>query len=322
MTLHDRCRAIAARLCSARTMERLIDPALTDIQIEYRNAIAQGRVWRSRWIRMAGYVAFVKAIALYGYERTLRGWSADDSRAFARTLGLSTAAFLVTALLLISPPAVRGVPTNLLRYLIPQALPLAMPVGVALGVFCGLGGRVIPFRLKEAVLALALACSGGSLVTTMWILPAANQAFRVSVAGQLSGKQVTLTTGPSEMPIGELRRRVDALAQSGRTRAARTTAFAYYMRGALPCAPFVLALFALSVMPRRPVRRWILAAAASGACLSYYLFLLAADFAARRTLLPVVAFVWLPNLVFAVVSAGLMVADKGGDAEEGASADA
>jgi lipopolysaccharide export system permease LptF/LptG-like protein len=320
MTLRDRLRAIAARLCSARTMERLIDPALTDVEIEYRNAIAQGRAWRGRWIRLTGCFAFLKVIACLGYRRIV-DWSADDGQALARTLGLSASAFLLAAFLLISPAA-RGVPASQLPYLIPQALPLAIPVGIALGIFCGLGGRTVSSRLKGAALALALACSAASLATMVWILPAANQAFRVSVAEHLSGRQVTLTTGPSEMPIGELRRRIDALAQSGRTRAARTTAFDYYIRWALPCAPFVLALFALSVMPRRPVRHWILAAAACGACLSYYLFLLAADFAARRTLLPVVAFVWLPNLVFAVVSAGLMVADKGGDAEEGASADA
>jgi hypothetical protein len=309
MTLHERFRAMAARVCSARTMERLIDPALTDIQVEYRNAIAQGRVWRSRWIRMAGYVAFVKVLALYGSERTVRDWSVDDGQAFARTLGLSIAAFTLTAVLLISP-AVGGVPTNLVLYLIPQALPLAIPVGIALGTFCGLGGRVVSFRLKGASLALALACSAGSLASTIWFIPAANQGYRVSVAEHLrlpAGKQVTLTAGAIEMNMGDLRRTVDALAQSGRTREARKMAFGYYIRWALPCAPFVLALFALSVTPRRPVRRWILAAAACGACLSYYLFLLAADFAARRTLLPIVASVWLPNLVYAVVSSGLMI---------------
>lgn len=41
MTLHERVRAIAARLCTARAMERVIDPVLTDIEIEYRTAIAE-----------------------------------------------------------------------------------------------------------------------------------------------------------------------------------------------------------------------------------------------------------------------------------------
>jgi lipopolysaccharide export LptBFGC system permease protein LptF len=293
-------------------MERLIDPALTDVQIEYRNAIAQGRVWRSRWIRIAGYFAFVKVIALYGYDRTVRDWSVDDGQTFARTLGLSAAAFVVTTLLLIAP-AVRAVPTSFVPYLIPQALPIAIPVGVTLGIFCGLGSRVVTFRLKEAALALALTCSAGSLATTAWIVPAAGQSFRVFASEHLrftAGKEPILTMGVSEMTLDQLRKTIDALTQSGRTRAARGATFVYYLRWALPCAPFVLALFALSVRPRRPVRRWILAAAACGACLSYYFLLLAADIAARQTFLPIVVSVWLPNLVFAVVSTTLMVTAK------------
>jgi Lipopolysaccharide export system permease LptF/LptG len=309
MSLHDRLRAVAARLCTARTMERLIDPVLTDAEIEYRNAIAQGRVWRSRWIRMGGYFAFLKVIALYGYERTVCDWSVDDGQAFARTVGLSAAAFVVTALVLISP-AVQGVSTNLLLYLIPQALPLAIPVGITLGVFCGLGGRFLPVRLKGATLALALAGSAGSLAATAWMIPAAGQASRVLLAERVrltEGKGVTLTPGPLELTTNELRRRIDTLTQSGRPREARKMAFVYYLRWALPCAPIVLALFALSVMPRRPVRLWSLAGAACGACLSYYCFLVAADIAARQTPLPILASVWLPNLVFAVASTALMV---------------
>jgi hypothetical protein len=310
MTLHDRIRARAARLCSPETMERLIDPILTDVQIEHQNAIAEGRVWRSRWVRIAGYFAFVKVIAFYAYGQTVREWSVDEGQAFARTVGVSTAAFVVTALLLISP-TVRSVPTNLLLYQIPQTLPLAIPVGVTLGIFCGLGGRVIPLRLKGAALALALTCSAGSLATMAWIIPAASQGYRVSVSEHLrltQGTDATLSTGPLEMTLSELRAKVDALEQSGRARAARNAAFAYYLRWALPGAPFVLALFALSIMPRLPVRRWAIAVAACGACLSYFLLLLVADTAARQTQLPIAASVWLPNLVFAVASTALMVA--------------
>jgi hypothetical protein len=306
MTLPDRLRAIAARLCSARTMERLIDPLLTDAQIEYSDAIARGRVWRSRWIRTAGYVAFLKVLALYGYERTVRDWTADDGRAFARTAGLSTAAFVVAALLLMLP-AVRAVPTNLLLYQVPQTLPLAIPVGITLGIFCGMGGRVVSCRVKAAAFALALACSAGSLAATAWIIPSAAQAYRVSFSEHVrltTGKEVTFgTIGAIEMPLSEVRRKIDALTQSGRARAARNAAFGYYLRWALPCAPLALALFALSVMPRRPVPPWTLTAAAGGACLSYYLILLAADVAARQAVLPIAASVWLANLVFAVASA-------------------
>jgi hypothetical protein len=289
-------------------MERLIDPVLTDVQIEYRDAIAQGRVWRSRWIRLAGYVALLKVIALYGYERAMRDWSRDDGRAFARTVGVSAAAIVVATAVLLVSPAVREPRTDLLVYLIPQALPLAIPVGLTVGMFCGLAGRVASFPLKGAILAVALTCSAGSLMTMAWMVPAAGQAYRVSVAEhvrQTKGKEATLPVGASEMTTAELRRTIDSLTKSGRARDARTAAFVYHVRRALPWAPFVLALFALAVMPRLPVRHWIPAAAACGTCLSYYLFLLTADMAVRQGMPGIAAAVWLPNLLFAAVSTAL-----------------
>jgi hypothetical protein len=313
MTLHQRIRATAARLCSARTTERVIDPVLTDVEIEHRDATAAGRVWGSRWILVAGYFALVKVAASCGYDRTVRDWSGDDTRAFARTFGLSAAGFAVTVVLLISPPA-GVVPAWQLPYLIPQALPLAIPVGLTLGIFCSLGGRIVSFRAKGAVLALAVACSAGSLATTIALMPAAGQAFRSSVSEHVRltvGEEPAMTPGVAEMPISELRRKVDVLAQSGRAPEARRLAFGYYIRWALPCAPFVLALFALSVIPRRPVRRWVLAAAGGGACLSYYLLLVAADIGVRQALLPSVVLVWLPNLVLVVAAiGGIIAADR------------
>lgn len=305
-----RLRTIAARLFSDRTMEWLIDPVLTDVQIEYRSAIAHGRVWRSRWIRLAGYVAFFKALGLYGYERAMRDWSEDASRTLARTVRLSAAAIVAVVLLILLPPG-RSVPAYLMPYLIPQALPLAIPVGLTVGLFCGLGGRDISVRLTAAVLALALACSAGSLAAMAWAVPAASQAFRVSVAERLhrpNDAEVMQTKGLVEMTLAELRQRIDALTQAGRARQARVVRFAYHLRWGLPCAPFVLALFALAVMPRRPVRYWILAASACGVCFSYYLVLLAGTIAAREGTLPVAAGAWLPNLVFVVASTALLAA--------------
>jgi hypothetical protein len=280
-------------------MERLIDPALSDVQFEHGDAIAQGRPWRSRWIRFAGYYAVLRIIALSVYERTVADWTGSEGRAFARAIGFGGVAFLVTALLLISPPAVEGVPANQLPYLLPQALPLAIPVGITLGVFCGLGGTFASVRLKRATLAFALVGSAGSLTATAWMIPAAGQAFMEHVRIK-TDREVTGPSGPLEMTTNELRRSIDSLTQSGRLREARNMAFAYHMRWALPCAPFVLALFAVAVMSRRPVRRWIPAAAACGACFSYYGFLAAADIVTRQTILPIAAFVWLPNLAFVV----------------------
>lgn len=38
-----RIRAIAAHLCQARTMERFVDPTVSDLQAEYEDAVKRGR---------------------------------------------------------------------------------------------------------------------------------------------------------------------------------------------------------------------------------------------------------------------------------------
>jgi hypothetical protein len=308
MTLHERLHAIAARLCSAGTMTHVIDPVLTDIEIEFHTAIAAGQRWRSRWIRIAGCFALVKVAALCVYDRTTHDWHADDRRALARTIAISAIAFTVAALSLIVPAF--GSTPEYWPYLIPQALPIAIPVGVTWGILCGLGGRVVAFRVKGAILALALACCAGSLAVTLWIMPAGNQAYRVAVFERQRphGNTVTLAPGPAEMPMGELRRQIDALTLSGETRAARNAAFIYYIRWSLPLAPLALALFALTVTSRLSFRGWVLAAAACGACFVYYLLLFTADAATRGTQVPVVAVVWLPNLVFVAAATAVMAA--------------
>lgn len=64
-----RLRTMAACVCSSRTMERLIDPVLTDLQIEYDHAVHEGRKWKSRWIWSVGHIAFFQAIAVHQAER-------------------------------------------------------------------------------------------------------------------------------------------------------------------------------------------------------------------------------------------------------------
>ena len=316
MTFHEWLRAVAARLCDARTMELVIDPVLTDLEDAYRNTIAEGRMWKARSVRAAGCLVFLKVIGLYAYDRTMHDWSVDDGSVLLRTAGLSAAAFVSAALLIISP-TVRSTPANLLLYQIPQSLPLAIPVAIALGIFCGLNSRVVSVRLRMAVLVLALLASATSLAATVWIIPAAGRAFRVSVSEDphvTTGRNATFSPGMIEQPLSALRSSVDVLTRSGRPGAARQAAFTYYLRWALPCAPFVIALFALSVMPRRLVRGWIPPAAACGACLAYYLILVIADLVTRQPQFPIVAiaaYVWLPNLMFAGASAALIVVGEG-----------
>ena len=123
-----RLRATAERIFDQRTMARVVDPLVTDLQVEHAEAIRQGRVWRSRWILVAGHVVFLKTIALCGAGeaiRSLGGWTVDDRSAMSRTLGFSVAATAAAAVVLEMPFLYRWPDAHdprLLVYLIPQAL--------------------------------------------------------------------------------------------------------------------------------------------------------------------------------------------------------
>ena len=98
MSSIDWLRARAARWCSPRTMERVIEPALADVQTEYEAAAQDGRLWVSPWIWLTGHAAFLKVLAWVIAERTmdtLRGATANDRRVLSRTFAVFAA---VTAL--------------------------------------------------------------------------------------------------------------------------------------------------------------------------------------------------------------------------------
>jgi lipopolysaccharide export system permease LptF/LptG-like protein len=305
----SRLRAIASRLCSSATMERLIDPILADLQIEYRAARSAGRLWRSRWIRVAGYASFLKAICVFGLQRLLeplRDWPGEDRRALNRAMRFSAAAMLAVISLLMLPVLFASrARTDLLVFSIPQTLPIAFPVGVTLGIFCGMWGHLISARLTRAILALALGISCASLASTAWLIPAAGDAY-VRQIRVTTGIQATFTKGPIELTQGELRQRIDVLTRSGDAKLARQFERAYHMKWALPFATFALALFAVSVMRRRPVARSILFAGAIAAGLVYYSLLFAGEMLAQQGALPVIVAMWLPNTVFMLASATLL----------------
>jgi hypothetical protein len=309
-----RIRRSAVRVFSARTMERLIDPVLADLQTEHDDAVRHGRVWKGRWIRLAGHLTLLKSIALYGAERSMRtihDWAADDRHALGRTISFSLAAIAATTTRLLVPPMLHvpstHVSATLLLYVIPQALPLAIPVGLTLGILYGLRGRVVSRGSTGAVVAIAGFCSVASFVIFVWVLPAANQAFRVSVDQALRAPgagRTSLMKGPNELTLCELSQRIQSNMRAGLS--FRGLAYDYHIRWALPCATVVLALFALSVVTRRRGGRFVYAVAACSAYLGYYLFLLAGREYARDGTLPAFAAAWLPNVVIIGVSAALL----------------
>jgi len=161
----DRLRATAARMFDQRTMAQVVDPLIADLQVEYAEAIRDGRVWRGRCILAAGLVGFFKTIALCAADEAIRspgGWTVDDHSAMSRTLGFSVAAIAVMTVALEIPflyswPGAHDL--RLLVYLVPQALVLAVPVGMTVGVLLGFRGRIVSRQSISVVVAGAIFCS-------------------------------------------------------------------------------------------------------------------------------------------------------------------
>lgn len=78
-------RSMATRLFAANTMERLVDPAIADMQAEYEEAARNGLTWRKRWIWLRGHLAFFTMLA----HRQAQGIVAHGRPAGARDIGVA-----------------------------------------------------------------------------------------------------------------------------------------------------------------------------------------------------------------------------------------
>jgi hypothetical protein len=310
----DRLRPLAVRILDQRTVERIVDPLLADLEMEYADAIQHGRLWRSRWILILGYFAFLKTIALCQAGEVMRGtraWTIEDREALSRALKFSAAASVLATLALVLPPVMNArlglSHPRMFVYLVPQAIVLAVPIGFTLGIFLGLRGRTLSARSTGTVLACAIFCSCACLATLARILPSANQKFREAVFGQTQGG-VPVMKGLNELTLGELSERLRSSSRTGLIDwDPRVLAYSYHMRWALSCATLVLALFALA-MVRRIVARWAVALAAVCACFGYYVLMWIGRAGALQEALPAFVGAWLPNAVFALVWLALMAA--------------
>jgi hypothetical protein len=290
-------RRFLVRRCSATTMERLVDPILSDIQIEAAAAAAREQLWASRWIWMAGTLALIKALVLHNWTHfwRIQHWPADDRRALGRTLAYSAAATAVAIPLLILPfllPFPAGRAPELAPYLVPQALPIALPVGLFIGLIYGFRVRILSLRPRTALMGAAMLCSAASFVALAWVVPASNQAFRVAAA-----RDSFLPKGLQELTLGELRSVIDLDERDGLD--ASESKMTYHTRLALAAAPIVLTAWAFLLIGRLPARgRWLLGIVAIASCVAYSSLMSAGREASLREMLPPIAGAWLPNAAF------------------------
>jgi hypothetical protein len=281
-----RLRALATRLCSGRAMERIVDPAIADLQHEYETATREGQRWRARAALCAGYVAVVKVMAICGLRSLFTDAArTGDGGALRRSAGIALVTGVLFTVIMVLPP-LQGtrVPDGVSRvavfvFLIPQAIPVAIPFAVGLGILYGLRGRAPTRSLVSGVAAIGLVGCVSSLVLVEWVIPDANQAFRETMAGTI-GK---LTRGPGEVRLSELFARSDPY-----------SAQLFHLRTALCFAAIVFGVLTLALAPF--IRRRITAVLTAVSCaVAYVEWAWIVDRTGPGEWISIAVAAWLPN---------------------------
>ena len=294
-------------------MDRLIDPVIADMQCEHAQAGRDDRPWHRRRIVLNGYVAFWKAVALHvpiATWRIVHRWVASIGTV-GGALGAALGTMIALTALLIAVPWLSFVPAGhngemawLLLLLVPQTIPLTLPVVLLVGVLCGLRRRMVTAPIRRAILGIGLAGSLASFGSINWLIPASNQAFRVTVAGR------HIERGPAEMPLRSLREQALLVKNEGGLREAGSLFLHYHVRGALVGAAVAFALFGLGVTALR-VGPAATAGIAIVVCVlySHYVFELGnashSAFSDERLALGVA---WLPNVLLILTTVAVFAA--------------
>jgi lipopolysaccharide export LptBFGC system permease protein LptF len=286
-------------------MERLIDPAIADLQSEYAAASRCGLAWRRRWIRIAGWISVWKVLGLHAASRSLplaREWAVADDRAMGRTIAFSIAPtflfmvpFLAIPLSLVIHRDAWGYYAKvtgddlgrLVLYLLPSALPCAIPLGFTCGIACGLRGRVATLRVRRSILVIAAGCCLLTFLDLAWLIPSTNQAYREIIVGHSLPKEM------HELSLAEMWRHGFRLA--------------VHMRLALSFATVILGLFAYSVSAanRGGFRSVVIGVGGAIGYASQYILWPAPVPVLAQWVGPFLA-AWTPNLLFGVLTVVLL----------------
>jgi hypothetical protein len=291
-----RLRSIAARFFDPSTMERLIDPVIADLQCEHADAMRRGHIWRARWIRVAGCIAFWKVAGLAAFGGDKPG---------ARAIGVALSAALPLTALAICVALwntratidSRGTQVWLVLYLVPQALAISVPVCLGLGLFMWIRGEGADASSRRTVLWLMRGALVLAVANVGWITPAANNAYRDVIARKAGANELTFIELGHRVYEGSPRDAGDPL----------PVTFWFNARLALAVAPVLLSVLALTgaTAKRRGPSAAIVAVTLAVFAGCYVLFP-ADEIAVLTRWLPAAAIAWLPNAL--VVIATLSVA--------------
>jgi hypothetical protein len=306
---------LAKFLMPPHVCDQIVDAQLADFQHEW--ATAHGFTSRML-VLIRGYAAFSWSCVVCVARAMGRGPAeAGDRQTLVRVVAISILA-TGAMLALLSLPAFSHSPVPvhasaermaswrrqrwwMVAVLFPSEVPLAVPVGLLLGLLVGLRKSHVSMRLTKTVLFWAFVCSITSFIVLGWVMPAANQSYRMAVFEAAGGGTGSPQRGGNELAMTEMLERVRTLRQEGETKQGLHLLFNYHMRWSLAAATLVLAIFGLfSVGRRRAVRMGL----GFAVCAAYYLLWAVGSSMAGNGAIPVAALAWLPNaVVFALAIA-------------------
>jgi Lipopolysaccharide export system permease LptF/LptG len=289
---------LATRICSAKTLERVVEPAIADLQKEYCG-VATGRVFLRAWILFVGYCAALRVMVACALSVSIG--SDAERRALVSTLAWSVGMLVVIAVLLILPPFFWLYEIGewyAVATVVPQTVPLAIPLGVAFGMAFGLCARPT-VNTSKVVLVGALAASVLSFAFLAWGMPAGNQAFRQITFRALKARgyqgPITIPKGHSEMTLSELRGQIAHFSAVGEPRVARQFVRSFHLRFSIAAATLALA----SVLLAAPVNhRGLRGLLAFTVCFGYWVLMFAGDLGSNSGYVSPPVGAWLPNIVF------------------------
>jgi lipopolysaccharide export LptBFGC system permease protein LptF len=301
-------------------MEYVIGPALADLQLECSAGQPSG--WRRSWICLHAYLSFWAAVIVYLWHSLIDGSNeatADDHHTARRVVFNSAAiALIVTAVLLLPgwfsrPESAAHLRTpfdgdiaRALPLLIPQATPISIPAGMLFGILWAVR-RPATQSLRRMVLVLGIACSVFSAGMLAWVIPEANQAYRVAVYHKALGRSQPPVRGLNELTWHGLRDRIKEANTQGFSAEAQVLRLSYHGRIALVATPLIFAMLALVLvrLPRR-LMSWPL-----GLLLfvGYYTLIRFDRMVDQGTLSPLVV-AWAPNLVVLILTLLLIARTK------------
>jgi hypothetical protein len=282
---------LADCICSAKAMERCVEPAIADLQNEYTNAVAGCAHVKRLEIVLTGYAAVLKVIAMCALERhtiaQMLLW------VFAMTVGATTVVVLLTLAI------VPGIPPFFISLLAALVLPIAIPAGVALGIAFALGGSSVSPTTARTITATVVVAGALAVGAMFANLPVASYSVRQTISDTLGGRGavVKAATELSAMAI----EKQEAFAPGGDfSRWPGRYAWTRNVLLAIPFATPVLALFAVAAVRRGAPRTLVI-----GGCATYFILLLAGEPLVHQGM-PAVAAAWLANLLIAAAAVILL----------------